>query len=494
MPKMNSRQGGFVAQNQGKIENCFSVVRIKGKGTRLGGFAGENSGEIKKSYAYSILKDRESGFVGTETGKSDEQCYFFHSEKRDSKTVRRLKDVEKALALSDWNEEEMQYLGYDPKIWRYGSRRCPMLFVAENWMHRIPEYVVSGRSQLNISNAAELLWWATEVNRGNQEAMNAYVCLTEDIDLRGKKWTPIGITKKTAFQGVFNGNGHNVTNFAVTDKKLDNQGFFGYLKGDVYNLSVDCILSGGLYAGGIAAQCDGGTIGCCSATVNIKSADCIGGGLVGRNTGHVFQSYSAGQFSFVIIPWIPFGIGAGGLALLYVIFFLLIPALNKDSPIYEQIDRDPARIPIPGDVTVQKEGTNFISFQFEEGIVIERDSGLCTLHFKNPNASNHYVVVHLQLTDEVAKAVMGGTGRSEEEQKELEEQEGYDPKAQRVTIAKSLAIDPGYQIDALELTDYAKEHLVPGTYSAVIYLVPYDIETNRRAMLESQLPVTIKVR
>ena len=177
MPKMNSRQGGFVAQNQGKIENCFSVVRIKGKGTRLGGFAGENSGEIKKSYAYSILKDRESGFVGTETGKSDEQCYFFHSEKRDSKTVRRLKDVEKALALSDWNEEEMQYLGYDPKIWRYGSRRCPMLFVAESWMHRIPEYVVSGRSQLNISNAAELLWWATEVNRGNQEAMNAYVCL-----------------------------------------------------------------------------------------------------------------------------------------------------------------------------------------------------------------------------------------------------------------------------------------------------------------------------
>ena len=89
---------------------------------------------------------------------------------------------------------------------------------------------------------------------------------------------------------------------------------------------------------------------------------------------------------------------------------------------------------------------------------------------------------------------MGGTGRSEEEQKELEEQEGYDPQAQRVTIAKSLAIDPGYQIDALELTDYAKEHLVPGTYSAVIYLVPYDIETNSRAMLESQLPVTIKVR
>ena len=55
MPKTNSRQGGFVAQNQGVIENCFSVVRVKGKGNLVGGFAGENSGEIKKSYAYAVL-------------------------------------------------------------------------------------------------------------------------------------------------------------------------------------------------------------------------------------------------------------------------------------------------------------------------------------------------------------------------------------------------------------------------------------------------------
>ena len=86
------------------------------------------------------------------------------------------------------------------------------------------------------------------------------------------------------------------------------------------------------------------------------------------------------------------------------------------------IERDPAQIKIPGDVTVQKEGTNFISFQFEEGVSVDLTSGLCTLHFKNPNASNHYVVVHLQLTDEVAKASMGGTGLSEKEQAEIEAQ------------------------------------------------------------------------
>ena len=119
---------------------------------------------------------------------------------------------------------------------------------------------------------------------------------------------------------------------------------------------------------------------------------------------------------------------------------------------------------------------------------------LCTLHFKNTNSSNHYVVVHLQMTDAVAKAAMGSTGRTKEEQEEIEAGEGYDPNAYRVTIAESLAIDPGYQIDDLQLTDFAKNNLVPGTYSAIIYLVPYDIETNGRAMLESQLPVTIEVR
>ena len=55
-------------------------------------------------------------------------------------------------------------------------------------------------------------------------------------------------------------------------------------------------------------------------------------------------------------------------------------------------------------------------------------------------------------------------------------------------------IVPPKKLKARPTTDFAKENLVPGTYSAVIYLVPYDIETNSRAMLESQLPVTIEVR
>ena len=157
MPKTNSRQGGFVAQNQGVIENCFSVVRVKGKGNLVGGFAGENNGEIKKSYAYAVLKGRDSGFIGTDTGKSDEKCYFFHSEKRDSKTVRRLLDVEKAISLDDWTEDEMQELAYDSGIWRYGSKHCPMLFVEENWIYNIYENSIINRKKVSINNIEDLL-------------------------------------------------------------------------------------------------------------------------------------------------------------------------------------------------------------------------------------------------------------------------------------------------------------------------------------------------
>ena len=183
MPKTNSRQGGFVAQNQGKIENCFSLVQVKGKGMYLGGFAGENSGEIKTSYAYSLLKGRDSGFIGSDTGKSDEKCYFFHDEKKESKTVRRLLDVEKAIALEDWKEEEMLYLEYDTEIWRYGSKRCPMLFVEENWMYTVSEVSIGDRKKIKISCTEDLIQWAEDVNKGNQEACNAYVFLIPFIHI-----------------------------------------------------------------------------------------------------------------------------------------------------------------------------------------------------------------------------------------------------------------------------------------------------------------------
>ncbi|MEG1294658.1 MAG: hypothetical protein RSD33_10760 [Clostridium sp.] len=85
MPKKNGRLGGFTAQNSGKIENCYSVVRMDTKGLTAGGFVGENMGVISKSYSYCKLKKLTGGFSGDGGGDTEQSCYFFHDENKDSK-------------------------------------------------------------------------------------------------------------------------------------------------------------------------------------------------------------------------------------------------------------------------------------------------------------------------------------------------------------------------------------------------------------------------
>jgi Cu2+-exporting ATPase len=90
------------------------------------------------------------------------------------------------------------------------------------------------------------------VNKGDKKFTKANVRLESDIDLNGREWEPIGNARTVAFSGVFNGNGYVIKNFSIKSKNKENKGFFGFLKGEVYNLTVDCIIKG---------------IGCCGALV-----------------------------------------------------------------------------------------------------------------------------------------------------------------------------------------------------------------------------------
>ena len=53
---------------------------------------------------------------------------------------------------------------------------------------------------------------------------------------------------------------------------------------------------------------------------------------------------------------------------------------------------------------------------------------------------------------------------------------------------------PGYRLDNLRLMEQPNGAVIPpGQYDAIAFLIFYDIHTNSRAMLESQLPVAINV-
>lgn len=538
----NIRAGGFCAVNSGNIEDCYSLVRVDANKKRAGGFISENNGVLHRSFSHIKLSGVSGGFVSGGTGnKNDksatmENCYFFHNEKEGSKRIHKLVDHDIAQRLSEIESaEDIGRLGFDlEEIWQYTTdedkqakkRKSPLVFIPEKWMYdircsaRLEQYVkipvgaYAGpeglpweelpenaivrltlnevhSSAIEISTAEQLFEFAEHVNKGIPDAVNAYVRLTADIDLGGKEWTPIGKERLKPFTGIFDGEGHTVSNFVIKDKKVENKGFFGFLQGEVYNLSVDCKIKGGLSAGGICAVNNGGIIGCCGAVVSVKGKDGYYGGLCGRNgdDGRIFQSYAAGKLIFFIIPW-----WYGLPLLLLLIPFVLPQVLPVFNPTpYPPPPYDEDQVPSNDGLTPNADG-NFVSFQFEQEVDVNLTTGKCKFNFKNPGNSNHDIIVQLHFTDGQAKRVMGGTGRSAEEQAEIEAAPGYDPETYRTVIAESKAIRPGYQLDELKLVDLqGGAKLPPGEYNAVVYLVFYDLHTHDRAMLESQLPVVITV-
>ena len=121
-----------------------------------------------------------------------------------------------------------------------------------------------------IHDGYQLAWLAQFVNNGNvaptvtrAEAVpfdntNAWtVEITNDIDLGGKAWTPIGTGKERNFRSNFNGNGHTIKGLKV-EGNLDCAALFGAIAtskaASIKNLTIDgADIKGSHYAGAFAA-------------------------------------------------------------------------------------------------------------------------------------------------------------------------------------------------------------------------------------------------
>lgn len=126
-----------------------------------------------------------------------------------------------------------------------------------------------------IGTAQDLVDFATLVNEGKPEAQ---AVLTADIDLTGVEWTNISV-----YRGVFDGQGHSITNFNYTTTG-DNQGFFGQIMGaTLQNFSIAGTLNAMNGATGTIGYADGGSViknVHCGVDVNVENnGHC--GGLVG---------------------------------------------------------------------------------------------------------------------------------------------------------------------------------------------------------------------
>lgn len=117
-----------------------------------------------------------------------------------------------------------------------------------------------------VSSAAQL-----ELVREHSEA---YFMQVADIDLQGKEFVPIGNLDQK-FLGVYDGNGHTISNFKITSAVTEDAGLFGYLQGTVKNLAINgaeiSIRSKDtdLYVGSIAGRTDykSAIINCSSSAI-----------------------------------------------------------------------------------------------------------------------------------------------------------------------------------------------------------------------------------
>ena len=352
-----------------------------------------------------------------------------------------------------------------------------------------------------VRTADELCEIAALINSGDKAMSSAYIRLENDLDLGGAEWFPIGHDAANPFTGLFDGGGHTIKNFTLKSKHTKAKGFFGYLKGEVYNLTVDCFIKGsaGASVGGIAAYCQKGIIGYCASIVDIRCKNSLNsnincGGLVGSNSGSIFQSYCAGKIGVVIPPWW----AALPLPLVLLLIYMLLPSItdnNNNLPIFPPPPVDPGIERTPNDrIRPRPAEMNFVSFEFEQQIKINTETGECLFNFKNPGDSNHDIVVQLQMTDSAAIRAMGSTGRLPTEQTVLNEHPDYDPATYRMILAESGAIPPGYSLENLTLDKQPNGSiLTPGKHPAIVFLILYDIETHSRAMIETQLPVVVVV-
>ena len=181
-----------------------------------------------------------------------------------------------------------------------------------------------------IGNAGQLFWFSQQVAATGGEALNAR--LTKDITVpAGKVFTPIGGKTGSAYQGIFDGQGHVIDgltinpqyglsstglvsvigqNAVVRNLRLSgvtvyepgtSVGTVGAICGTNDGTIENCVIESGTvyalqYAGGICGQ-NNGTIRLCSSAADVTASGNTAGGICGMNNGTVENCLNTGDIS-----------------------------------------------------------------------------------------------------------------------------------------------------------------------------------------------------
>lgn len=165
---------------------------------------------------------------------------------------------------------------------------------------------------------------------------------------------------------------------------------------------------------------------------------------------------------------------------------------------YPAVSEDPGAQPI-GEVTSQPaltnpEGGGAVSLTYSKKATAPKGNGIASIQFQNPAKSNQSIVIQLQITDKELIKKIGKTGRTAADKAKIESA-GYNSETSRMTIAESGLLAPGYKLSTLQLKALPDGTVLPaGNYSAVYYILAYNKNTNERAIVNMQIPITLTIQ
>jgi len=256
--------GGLLGYNsRGIITNCYSTGSVSGT-TDIGGLVGRNIGDVIGSFWDTQTSGQATSAGGTGLTTAEMQM---------------------ASTFVDWACDAFWTIneGVDyPRLWWQNMPGEPIA---------TPFYGVGNGTEAD----PHLIYTAEQ-----QIAIGLFPCLWDkcfklmaDIDLSGYSGTQFNIIGDfyDPFTGIFDGNGHTISNFSYTSTGTSNIGIglFGYVYGpnaEIKNLGlIDPNLDAGtgVFPGSLVGYLSHGTITNCYAEAGSVAGRFIVGGLVGRN-------------------------------------------------------------------------------------------------------------------------------------------------------------------------------------------------------------------
>ena len=193
-------------------------------------------------------------------------------------------------------------------------------------------YTDDGQGNYTVTSAEGLKNIAKLVNEEGKTDIN--ITLTDNIDLTGIDWTPIGKDDNKAYTGTFDGNGKTITGLTVTgsdqyaglfgyidtggkvkdvtleDVKIESNhssGYVGGVAGWSYGTLENCSVSGSVSGsgsssdvGGVVGYQMGGSITGCSSSATVKGTQRAGGMAGATNSGASLTGcYATGDVTLV---------------------------------------------------------------------------------------------------------------------------------------------------------------------------------------------------